>query len=117
MIRLTHGFSQHLLKALTQRPDTRVACSGSYFEYLAKYARLRNTDDSSYADAWLTAVDTSIKTLLRTSTVGGWLFLVNCDDNETLFTCLTWLAFQRQLDSWYIPLPPCELQLEVNQGR
>ncbi|KAJ8589665.1 hypothetical protein M405DRAFT_841726 [Rhizopogon salebrosus TDB-379] len=63
---------------------TWIACSGSYFEYLAKYARLTNTDDSSYVDAWLTAADTSIKTLLRTSTVGGWLFLVNYDDNKNI---------------------------------
>ncbi|KAJ8589660.1 hypothetical protein M405DRAFT_933311 [Rhizopogon salebrosus TDB-379] len=63
---------------------TRVAGSGSYFGYLAKYAHLTNTDDSSYADAWLTAVDTSIKTLLRTSTVGEWLILVNYDDNKNI---------------------------------
>ncbi|KAJ8595858.1 hypothetical protein M405DRAFT_903765 [Rhizopogon salebrosus TDB-379] len=52
MIRLTHGFSQHLLKALTQRPYvTWIAGSSSYFEYLTKYARLTNTNDSSYVDA------------------------------------------------------------------
>ncbi|KAJ8596752.1 hypothetical protein M405DRAFT_805005 [Rhizopogon salebrosus TDB-379] len=30
---------------------TRVAGFGSYFEYLTKYARLTNTNDSSYVDA------------------------------------------------------------------
>ncbi|KAG6919820.1 hypothetical protein DXG01_000324 [Tephrocybe rancida] len=39
--------------------------SDSYFEYLIKYARLSNTDDPLFADTWHTAVDSSIKTLLR----------------------------------------------------
>ncbi|KAG1723110.1 glycoside hydrolase [Suillus lakei] len=58
--------------------------SDSYFEYLIKYARLTNTDDNSYADAWLTAVDTSMKTLLRTSTVDNWLYLADYDDNKNI---------------------------------
>ncbi|KAG1753648.1 glycoside hydrolase family 47 protein [Suillus paluster] len=58
--------------------------SDSYFEYLIKYARLTNTDDNSYADAWLTAVDTSMKTLLRTSTVDDWLYLADYDDNKNI---------------------------------
>jgi len=58
--------------------------SDSYFEYLIKYARLTNTDDNSYADAWLTAVDTSMKTLLRTSDVGNWLYLADYDDDKNI---------------------------------
>ncbi|KAG2134864.1 glycoside hydrolase family 47 protein [Suillus clintonianus] len=58
--------------------------SDSYFEYLIKYARLTNTDDNSYADAWLTAVDTSMKTLLRASTVDNWLYLADYDDNKKI---------------------------------
>ncbi|KII87574.1 glycoside hydrolase family 47 protein [Plicaturopsis crispa FD-325 SS-3] len=47
----------------------------SYLEYLIKYPRLTNTDDNTFVDAWALAVDTSIKTLLRTSTVGNWTYL------------------------------------------
>ena len=35
------------------------------FEYLIKYARLTNTNDNLFADTWHTAVDSSIKHLLR----------------------------------------------------
>ncbi|KIK90609.1 glycoside hydrolase family 47 protein [Paxillus rubicundulus Ve08.2h10] len=58
--------------------------SDSYLEYLIKYPRLTNTDDNSYADAWLTAVDTSIKKLLRTSTVGDWVYLADYDDDKLI---------------------------------
>ena len=50
--------------------------SDSYFEYLIKYARLTNTADSSFADAWLTAVDSSIKYLQRVSSVYLWFSLL-----------------------------------------
>ena len=43
--------------------------SDSYLEYLIKYARLSNTADNSFADAWLTAVDSSIKHLKKVSFV------------------------------------------------
>jgi mannosyl-oligosaccharide alpha-1,2-mannosidase len=39
--------------------------SDSYFEYLIKYARLSNTDNPIFVNSWLTAVDSSIKTLLK----------------------------------------------------
>ena len=39
--------------------------SDSYIEYLIKYARLTNTDDDFFTDTWVTAVDSSIKTLLK----------------------------------------------------
>jgi mannosyl-oligosaccharide alpha-1,2-mannosidase len=41
--------------------------SDSYLEYLIKYPRLTNTNDTSFVTAWKTAVDTSIGTLLRVS--------------------------------------------------
>ncbi|KAI0250639.1 glycoside hydrolase family 47 protein [Lactifluus subvellereus] len=53
--------------------------SDSYFEYLIKYARLSNTDDNTFADSWLTAVDSSIKTLMKNSTVGNYVYLADLD--------------------------------------
>ncbi|KAH7910255.1 glycoside hydrolase family 47 protein [Hygrophoropsis aurantiaca] len=58
--------------------------SDSYFEYLIKYPRLTNTDDNIYADTWLTAVDSSIRTLLRNSTVGNHLYLADYDGNKMI---------------------------------
>ncbi|EIM88924.1 seven-hairpin glycosidase [Stereum hirsutum FP-91666 SS1] len=55
--------------------------SDSYLEYLIKYARLTNTEDNSFTNAWLTAVDSSIHTLLRTSTVGDHVYLADQDDD------------------------------------
>ncbi|KAI0277917.1 seven-hairpin glycosidase [Russula aff. rugulosa BPL654] len=56
--------------------------SDSYFEYLIKYARLSNTDDNTFADSWLTAVDSSIKTLMKTSTIGNHVYLADYDDQK-----------------------------------
>ncbi|KAL4079416.1 glycoside hydrolase family 47 protein [Scleroderma citrinum] len=56
--------------------------SDSYFEYLIKYARLIN--NNSYADAWLTAVNSSIETLAKRSTAGNWLYLADYNDGEIL---------------------------------
>ncbi|KAG6844318.1 hypothetical protein H0H87_007848 [Tephrocybe sp. NHM501043] len=58
--------------------------SDSYFEYLIKYARLSNTDDPLFANTWLTAVDSSIKTLTRRSTVGNHLYLADFDSNRKI---------------------------------
>ncbi|KAN0109003.1 glycoside hydrolase [Russula decolorans] len=58
--------------------------SDSYFEYLIKYARLSNTDDNTFADSWLTAVDSSIKTLMKTSTVGNHVYLADYDDQKRI---------------------------------
>lgn len=58
--------------------------SDSYFEYLIKYARLTNTDDNLFADSWYTAVDSSIKTLAKTSTVGDHLYLADFDENRKI---------------------------------
>ncbi|EGO29662.1 glycoside hydrolase family 47 protein [Serpula lacrymans var. lacrymans S7.9] len=56
----------------------------SYLEYLIKYARLTNTNDTTYADAWATAVDSSIQKLLRNSTVDDWLYLADFDGTNIL---------------------------------
>ncbi|KAF5379218.1 hypothetical protein D9615_005884 [Tricholomella constricta] len=58
--------------------------SDSYFEYLIKHARLSNTNDPLFADTWLTAVDSSIKTLLRTSTVGNHVYLADFDSSRRI---------------------------------
>lgn len=55
--------------------------SDSYLEYLIKYARLTNTNDPIFADTWHTAVDSSIKSLLRISTVGNHLYIADQDDS------------------------------------
>ncbi|KAJ6468780.1 seven-hairpin glycosidase [Mycena sanguinolenta] len=54
--------------------------SDSYFEYLLKYARYTNNENNIFIDTWKTAVDSSIHTLLKTSTVGNWSFLADQDD-------------------------------------
>lgn len=53
--------------------------SDSYFEYLVKFPRLTNTDDQMFLKTWHTAVDSSINTLLRTGSVGGWQYLGDWD--------------------------------------
>ncbi|KAF8068875.1 glycoside hydrolase family 47 protein [Lyophyllum atratum] len=58
--------------------------SDSYFEYLIKYARLSNTNDALFANTWLTAVDSSIKTLLRTSTTGNHVYLADFDSSKKI---------------------------------
>ncbi|KAJ7591434.1 glycoside hydrolase family 47 protein [Mycena floridula] len=58
--------------------------SDSYFEYLIKHARLSNTDDPIFVNSWLTAVDTSLRTLQRRSTVGDHLYLADFDANKAI---------------------------------
>ncbi|KAI0319250.1 glycoside hydrolase family 47 protein [Amylostereum chailletii] len=58
--------------------------SDSYFEYLIKWARLSNTDDDTFANNWRTAVDTSIKILVKRSTVGNHLYLADFDDDRKI---------------------------------
>ncbi|KAG6901597.1 hypothetical protein C0995_010157 [Termitomyces sp. Mi166 len=58
--------------------------SDSYFEYLIKYARLSNTNDPLFVNTWQTAVDSSIRTLLRTSTVGNRVYLADFDDSRKI---------------------------------
>lgn len=57
------------LAFLMQFVQTWGGGSDSYFEYLIKYARLTNTDDPVFVDAWATAVDSSIRTLLVVSSL------------------------------------------------
>ncbi|EPT00562.1 hypothetical protein FOMPIDRAFT_59833 [Fomitopsis schrenkii] len=58
--------------------------SDSYFEYLIKYARLSNTDNTLFADAWASAVDSSIWNLARTSTVKDWQYMADWDDGTII---------------------------------
>ncbi|KAF8342750.1 glycoside hydrolase family 47 protein [Cantharellus anzutake] len=51
--------------------------SDSYFEYLIKYSRLTNFADPLWVETWKTAVDSSIKYLLTTSSVGNWTYLTD----------------------------------------
>ncbi|KAK0481197.1 glycoside hydrolase family 47 protein [Armillaria luteobubalina] len=53
--------------------------SDSYFEYLLKYPVLVSLDDPLYIDTWRTAVDSSIKYLLRRSTVGEYVYTSEFD--------------------------------------
>ncbi|KAJ7843931.1 seven-hairpin glycosidase [Mycena leptocephala] len=66
--------------------------SDSYFEYLIKYARLSNTNDPIYIDTWKTAVDSSIHTLLKTSTVGNYKYLADRDDDGKILHFSSHLA-------------------------
>ncbi|KAJ7033752.1 glycoside hydrolase family 47 protein [Mycena alexandri] len=95
--------------------------SDSYFEYLLKYARLTNTNDSTYIDTWKTAVDSSITTLLRKSTVGNHTFLADFDDNRNIrhvgshlgcFYAGNWLLGGKLLKNQTI----IDLALELNEG-
>ncbi|KZS96315.1 glycoside hydrolase family 47 protein [Sistotremastrum niveocremeum HHB9708] len=56
--------------------------SDSYFEYLIKFPRLFPNSDPIFATTWLTAVDSSIKTLKKTSTVGGHVYLADFDGTQ-----------------------------------
>ncbi|KAH8987907.1 glycoside hydrolase [Lactarius akahatsu] len=58
--------------------------SDSYFEYLIKYAYLSNTGDKTFADAWSTTVDSSIRYLKKTSTVGDHVYLADIDGNGSV---------------------------------
>ncbi|KAJ7126138.1 glycoside hydrolase family 47 protein [Mycena epipterygia] len=95
--------------------------SDSYLEYLIKYARLTNTDDPIYIDTWKTAVDSSIKTLLRTSTVGNHLYLADFDSSRQIrhvgshlacFHAGNWLLGGKLLQNQTI----IDIALELNEG-
>ncbi|KLO09026.1 glycoside hydrolase family 47 protein [Schizopora paradoxa] len=55
--------------------------SDSYFEYLVKYQRLTGMADQTFINTWRTAVDSSIKTLRKVSTVGDHVYLADFDDD------------------------------------
>ncbi|KAI0806206.1 glycoside hydrolase family 47 protein [Irpex lacteus] len=78
-----------------QATDAYVTWGGgsdSYLEYLIKYARITNTNDNIFADTWATAVDSSIRTLEVTSTVGNHLYLADQDDNGNIINVGSHLA-------------------------
>ncbi|KIJ32152.1 glycoside hydrolase family 47 protein [Sphaerobolus stellatus SS14] len=56
----------------------------SYLEYLVKYTRLDPTIDPLFLQTWETAVDSSIKWLLKESTVDNWLFLADFEDDRVI---------------------------------
>ncbi|KAJ7512675.1 glycoside hydrolase family 47 protein [Mycena galericulata] len=95
--------------------------SDSYFEYLLKFSRLTNTNDPIYIDTWKTAVDSSIKTLLKTSTVGNHLYLADYDDfglirhvgsHLACFLAGNWLLGGKLLNNQTI----INIALELNEG-
>ncbi|KAK1225115.1 hypothetical protein PQX77_011985 [Marasmius sp. AFHP31] len=74
--------AQHVDPKTSKFTDDLISWGGgsdSYFEYLIKYARLTNTDENLFTDTWATAVDSSVKHLLRTSTVGHHIYLADRD--------------------------------------
>ncbi|KAI3600436.1 glycoside hydrolase family 47 protein [Moniliophthora roreri] len=66
--------------------------SDSYFEYLIKYARLTNTNDNLFADTWHTAIDSSIRHLLKNSAVGNYTYLADQDDYGNIVETSSHLA-------------------------
>ncbi|KAI9438671.1 glycoside hydrolase family 47 protein [Lactarius indigo] len=95
--------------------------SDSYFEYLIKYARLPNTTDTIFADSWFTAVDSSIKSLMKTSTVGNHVYLADFDDTRSIrpvgshlacFHAGNWMLGGKLLDNQTI----VDLALELNDA-
>ncbi|KAI1787579.1 glycoside hydrolase, partial [Ganoderma leucocontextum] len=119
------GFPAQGIDPTTSKPvGAHVTWGGgsdSYLEYLIKYARLTNTNDSIFADNWATAVDSSIRTLLRTSTVGNWTYLADQDDSGTIryigshlacFMAGNWIMGGRLLNNQTI----VNLGLDLNEG-
>ncbi|KAJ7913537.1 seven-hairpin glycosidase [Mycena leptocephala] len=95
--------------------------SDSYFEYLLKYARLTNTNNNIFIDTWKTAIDSSIKTLLKTSTVGNHFYLADFDDQGLIrhvgshlacFYAGNWLLGGKLLKNQTI----VNIALELNDG-
>ncbi|KAM6497619.1 glycoside hydrolase family 47 protein [Amanita muscaria] len=58
--------------------------SDSCYEYFAKYTRLFNPSSTLLMDTWFTGVDSSIKNLLKTSTVGDYTYLADYDDQKQI---------------------------------
>ncbi|KAG6377416.1 glycoside hydrolase family 47 protein [Boletus reticuloceps] len=88
MPKVLPGMPTELIDPSTGKPSGTYVSWGSgsdsYYEYLIKYPRLTNTNDNSYTDAWLLAVDSSIKVLLKYSTVGNWAYLADYDGHNIL---------------------------------
>jgi mannosyl-oligosaccharide alpha-1,2-mannosidase len=60
--------------------------SDSYFEYLIKYSRLTNNADKLWVNTWKTAVDSSIKYLAKTSSVGGHQYITDYSAKQNIYT-------------------------------
>ncbi|KAG6834240.1 hypothetical protein H0H93_010996 [Arthromyces matolae] len=58
--------------------------SDSYFEYLIKYARLNPDADDLFTDNWRLAVDSSIATLLKISSVGKHAYFADYDGSKQI---------------------------------
>ncbi|KAK7022107.1 alpha-1,2-mannosidase [Favolaschia claudopus] len=102
--------------------------SDSYFEYLLKYARLTNTNNNIFIDTWKassissqTAIDSSIRTLLKTSTVGNHAYLADQDDQGLIrhvgshlacFYAGNWLLGGKLLNNQTI----INIALQLNDG-
>ncbi|KAK7048688.1 alpha-1,2-mannosidase [Favolaschia claudopus] len=95
--------------------------SDSYFEYLLKYARLTNTNNNIFIDTWKTAIDSSIHTLLKTSTVGNHAYLADQDDQGLIrhvgshlacFYAGNWLLGGKLLNNQTI----INIALQLNDG-
>ncbi|KAJ7486234.1 glycoside hydrolase family 47 protein [Mycena galericulata] len=110
--------------ATNQFDDAYITWGGgsdSYFEYLLKYARYSNTPNNIYIDTWKTAVDSSIHTLLKTSTVGNFSYLADRDDQGLIrhvgshlacFMAGNWLLGGRLLQNQTI----IDIALLLNDG-
>ncbi|KAJ7672429.1 glycoside hydrolase family 47 protein [Mycena polygramma] len=95
--------------------------SDSYFEYLLKYARLTNNADPIWIDTWKTAVDSSITTLLKKSTVGNFSYLADFDSSRQIrhvgshlacFYAGNWLLGGKLLQNQTL----IDIALDLNEG-
>ncbi|KAJ7213897.1 glycoside hydrolase family 47 protein [Mycena pura] len=95
--------------------------SDSYFEYLLKFARLTNTDNTVFIDTWKSAVDSSIQHLLKFSTVGNHAYLADQDDQGLIrhvgshlacFYAGNWLLGGKLLNNQTI----VDIALQLNDG-
>lgn len=101
-------------------PQTWGGGSDSYFEYLIKYARLTNNADKTFVDAWKLAIESSIHTLKKKSTVGNYTYIADYDGNRTVYVgshleCFhagNWLLGGKLLNNNTI----VEIALEMNEG-
>ncbi|KZV67861.1 glycoside hydrolase family 47 protein [Peniophora sp. CONT] len=94
--------------------------SDSYFEYLIKYARMTNNADETWVNAWKLAVDSSIQTLKKKSTVGNYTYIADYDGNRIVYVsshleCFhagNWLLGGKLLNNDTI----VEIALEMNEA-
>ncbi|KAG0212417.1 maturation of Asn-linked oligosaccharides protein [Mortierella sp. GBA30] len=58
--------------------------SDAYFYSILRLAMLSPTPDTLLIDSWVTAVNSAIRILLRTSTVGEWTYIADYDDYKKI---------------------------------